>query len=130
MWQNTHVNTVRCATVCHVYFSFPKILGFYNFIIPPLQNCFLLKVAPDLQLRNFFICRKSNVLFSRYLDFLCFCEIHRFQNLWCHCCIMQVTLMHILSNPKHYQNEIWSNTCVLYDKHFQHDFGSMLGTGN
>ena len=23
-----------------------------------------------------------------------------------------------LLNPKYYQNEIWSNTSVLYDKHF------------
>ena len=25
-----------------------------------------------------------------------------------------------LLNPKFYQNEIWSNTSVLYDRHFQH----------
>ena len=32
--------------------------------------------------------------------------------------------------PKYYQKEIWSNTSVLYDKHFIHDFGSMLGAEN
>ena len=26
--------------------------------------------------------------------------------------------MLIFFNPNHYQNEIWSNTSVLYDKHF------------
>ena len=26
-------------------------------------------------------------------------------------------------NPKHYQNEIWSNTSVLYDKHVKHVTG-------
>ena len=35
-----------------------------------------------------------------------------------------------LLNPKYYQNEIWSNISVLYDKHFCHDFGSILETGN
>ena len=28
-----------------------------------------------------------------------------------------------LLNPKPYQNEIWSNTNVLYDKHVKHVFG-------
>ena len=27
------------------------------------------------------------------------------------------TLILIFLNPKHYQNDIWSNTSVLYDKH-------------
>ena len=35
-----------------------------------------------------------------------------------------------LLNPKFYQNEIWSNNSVLYDKHFYHVFGWMLETGN
>ena len=35
-----------------------------------------------------------------------------------------------LLNPKYCQNEIWSNTSELYDKHFQHVFGSLLETGN
>ena len=43
---------------------------------------------------------------------------------------MEVTLSLFLLNPKCYQNEIWSNTSVLYDKHFLHVFGSMLETGN
>ena len=47
-------------------------------------------------INDFFIWRKNNVLFWRYLEFFCFCEIHRFQNLWCHhrhCYIMEVTLI-------------------------------------
>ena len=28
-----------------------------------------------------------------------------------------------LLNTKSYQNEIWSNTSVLHDKHFKHVFG-------
>ena len=42
--------------------------------------------------------------------FSCFCEIHRFQNLWCHhrhCYIMEVHLCCLLLNPKYYQNEFW-----------------------
>ena len=54
VWQNTHVNTVRCAIVCHVYFSFPKILGFCNFIIPPLQNCFLPSSSSWFVINEFF----------------------------------------------------------------------------
>ena len=50
--------------------------------------------------------------------FLCFYEIHRFQNLWCHhrhCYIMEIILMLTFSfNPKYYQNETWSTTTVLY----------------
>ena len=33
-------------------------------------------------------------------------------------------------NRKSYQNEISSDTSMLYDKHFKHVFGSMLETGN
>ena len=45
--------------------------------------------------------------------------------------IMEVTLIRLfLLNPKYYQYEIWSNTSVLYEKHFYHVFASMLGTGN
>ena len=35
-----------------------------------------------------------------------------------------------LLNPKYYQNEIWSNTSVLYGTHFLHVLGSMLETEN
>ena len=35
-----------------------------------------------------------------------------------------------LLNSKYYQNKIWSNTSVLYEKYFKHVFGSMLETGN
>ena len=33
---------------------------------------------------NFFVWGKNIGSFSRYLDFLSFCEIYRFQNLWHH----------------------------------------------
>ena len=38
--------------------------------------------------------------------------------------------MLFLLNPKYYHNAIWSNTSVLYDKHFQCVFGSMMVTRN
>ena len=44
---------------------------------------------------------------------------------------MEVTLMRIFFlNPKNYQIEIWSNTSVLYGKHFYYVFGLMQETGN
>ena len=53
---------------------------------------------------NFIIWRKNNVSFSRYLDFrLCYIKLH---------------LCLFLLNPKYYQNDIWLNTSVLYDKDF------------
>ena len=36
----------------------------------------------------------------------------------------------MFSSFESYQNEIWSNTSVLYDKHLEHAFGSMWETGN
>ena len=39
---------------------------------------------------------------------------------------MEITLMLIFLDPKYYQNEIRSNTSGLYDKRFQHVFGSTL----
>ena len=42
----------------------------------------------------FFIWKKNNVSFSRYQDFLCFCEVCRFQILWRHhkhCCLMLIS---------------------------------------
>ena len=35
----------------------------------------------------------------------------------------------MFSSFESYQNEIWSNTSVLYDKHLEHAFGSMWETG-
>ena len=87
------------------------------------------KVALNMQLKNLFIWIKNNISFSRLL---CFWEIHWFQNLLRHhkhSFIMEIILM-LLMNPKYYENEIWSNTSVLCDKHFWHIFGSMLETGN
>ena len=69
---------------------------------------------------------------SRDITFLRRYEIHRLQNMWRHhrhWHIMEVPLMAIFFNPKHYGNENWSNTAMLYGKHFQHVFGSILETG-
>ena len=74
-------------------FSLLTVLIFKSYL--NYKNIFCHKVALGTWLMNFFIWRKNNVLFSRYLDF-CFCEIHKFKNLLCHyrhCCIMKVTLL-------------------------------------
>ena len=58
---------------------------------------------------------------SRDIQILDLYENHRFQNRWRHhryCYIMEITLSLFLLNLKYYQNEIWLNTTVLYDKHF------------
>ena len=71
-------------------------------------------------INDFFYLKKKCFVFKKF-KCLCFCKINRFQNLWYHhkhFCIMEVALMLIFFNPKHYQNEIWSNTSVLYDKRF------------
>ena len=71
--------------------------------LPYKKNTFCDKVALDAfffylkkKFEFFHMKKKSFVLeISR---FLCFCEIHKFRNLWRHqkhCCIMQVTLLFI-----------------------------------
>ena len=66
---------------------------------------------------HFFIWRKNSVSFSRYPDFVFvkstdakICDvIISIATKWkLHSCLF-------LLNPKYYQNEIWSNTSVLYD---------------
>ena len=100
------------------------MLVIYILLVEGYLRCktiFFSSSSPWYVINEFFIWRKNNVSFSRYLDFLCFCEIHRFQNLWQHhrhCYIMEVTLMLISFESSYYQNEIWSNTSLLYDKHF------------
>ena len=71
------------------------------------------KVAFDVQLMNFFIWRKNNILFSRYLDFCVFVKSADFD--FCDV-IISIAAFHL--NPKYYQDEIWSNNSVVYDKHF------------
>ena len=41
-------------------------------------------------------------------------------------------LLHIRSytNPRQYQNEIWSKICVTYGKDFKHVFNSVAKIGN
>ena len=39
---------------------------------------------------------------------------------------MEDKLILVFFNPMYYENEIWSNTFVLYGKHFEHVFGSVL----
>ena len=64
--------------------------------------------------------KKKQCFVPEISGFLYFCEMHRFQNMLLHdrhCYIMEVTHMIISLNPKYYQNEIWSNTHVVHDKH-------------
>ena len=99
--------------------------------VPPSSHVcdFCYTVALDAQLMIFFIWRKDNVLFSRYLYFHVFakptdfkiCDVIRCIATWwkLHFCLF-------LLNPKYYKKS-WSNTCVLYEKHFSHGFCSMFG---
>ena len=40
MWQNAHVNTVRRAMMCDVYFPFPKISLLYEKDYPHIHSIF------------------------------------------------------------------------------------------
>ena len=53
------------------------------------------------------------IFHSHDIEIFVFYEILR--SLKLHLCLF-------LLNPKSYQNEIWANTSVLYDKHFYHVF--------
>ena len=60
----------------------------------------------------FFFSLKKKYLFLEISRFLCFCEIHWFQNLWC-----QHGSYTYFLNPKYYQNEfgqilVWSMTNI------------------
>ena len=80
-----------------------------------------------------FFWRKMNILSWRNLDFCVFVKSADFK-------ICDITIgiatkwkLHLclfLLNPKNYQNEIWWNTSVLYDKDFLHVLGSMLETAS
>ena len=69
---------------------------------------------------NFFILRK-NILLSRYGDFCVFVKPADFKicgvivSIAAQC---KLDLCLFLLNAKSYQNEIWANTSVVYDKHF------------
>ena len=70
---------------------------------------------------NFFIWNKNNVSFSKYLDFCVFVKSRNFEICDVIISIATYRKLHLylfILNPKSYQNEIWSNTSVLYDKHF------------
>ena len=58
------------------------------------QNYFLPESSPWCVINFFYVKEKCFVLeISRFLRF---CEIHKFQNLWCHhrhCCIMEVKIL-------------------------------------
>ena len=58
------------------------------------KTIFCSKVALDVWLMNFFYLKKK-CFTLKIFRFFCFCEIHRFQNLWHHkhCYIMEVTIM-------------------------------------
>ena len=88
----------------------------------------------------FFYLNKKLCFVLDMSNFLCFCEIHRFQNLWCHhrhCYIMEVTFMLISYfrniHPEMFFNEIWNiywkvffkNSC---SEHFREIPGKTLAT--
>ena len=58
------------------------------------------KVPLDVQLMIFIFFLKKKYFVPDISRFLCFCEIHRFQNLWC-----QHESYPYFLNPKYYQNE-------------------------
>ena len=67
------------------------IKGYFHYKI-----IFCHKVAHDVWLMNFLFEEKIILCSQEIYRFLCFGEIHRFQNLWCHhrhCYIMEVMLM-------------------------------------
>ena len=84
---------------------------------------YLLKVTSTSKsawcvINEFFYLKKKNVLFSKYLDFCVFANSVDFKicdviidiaTYW------KLLLCLFLLNPTYYQNEIWSNTSVLYD---------------
>ena len=70
------------------------------------------KVPLDVQLMIFIFFLKKKYFVPDISRFLCFCEIHRFQNLWC-----QHGSFPYFLNPKYYQNEfgqilVWSKTNI------------------
>ena len=60
---------------------------------------------------------KNNVSFSRYLDFCVFVKCTDFKICGVIISIDTLNLGLFLLNPRRYENEFWSNTSVLYDKH-------------
>ena len=86
------------------------------------KNIFCLKVALGIIINDFFLFKKNNVSFSRYLDFCIFvkstdlkiCDaIIGISSQWkLYLCVFLLNLL------KYYQIEIWSNTGVLYDELF------------
>ena len=92
------------------------------------KTIFCNKVAPDVLLMHFFIWRKSNALFSRYLQFCVFVKSTDFKIGDVIIGIAALRKLHLrlfLLNPTYYQNEIWSKYwCAVWL------YGSMLETGN
>ena len=114
---NTFSNQITIASVKFILeFYISDIKGYLRY------KTILCQSSTGCVINKFFYLKKKCFVLE-IPRFSCFCETCRFQNLWCHhkyCCIMQVTLMHVclfLLIPKSNQNEIWSNTSGLYDKH-------------
>ena len=84
------------------------------------KTIFCHAVVFNLKLMNFFIWRKNNTLFLRYLDFCVFAKSSGFK-----ICVVIITLPHNGSYTFSYSFwalstiKNWSNTSVLYEKHFQ-----------
>ena len=76
------------------------LLSFFIFKrLPPLQNYFLPQSSPWCVINEFFHLEKKFIL--EISTFLCFWEIHIFQNLWHHhCYIWKLHLRLVLSTIK------------------------------
>ena len=97
------------------------------------KTIFCNKVALDVKLMTFFIWRKSNVSFSRYLHFCVFVKSTDFKICDVIVGIAKLWKLHLylfLLNSTYFQNDIWLKTSVLYEKHFWYVFGLMLETAN
>ena len=103
------------GSICLGGATFLNIFFFYFFLfcglllkITSAGKRFLAKVALDVQLMFFFFFFLKKKCFVREISrFLCFCKIHRFENLWWHhrhCYIMEVTLFWILNTINEFCN--------------------------
>ena len=82
-------------------------------------------------INEYFYLKQNNVLFSRYLDFWIFVKSTELKSSDVIIGIDTKWKLPLgLFLFKCYENEMLSNTSVLFEKHFQLVFGSMLETGN
>ena len=105
-------NTPSCFAFCNCWFK--------NFPLKVASGTKLF-FALHVKLMKFFIWRKNNVSFSKFLNFCVFMKYTDFKICDVIISIAMQCKLHLclfLLNSKSYQNETWSNTSVLYDKYF------------